>query len=159
NTEEFQKLSGAAQNLLELLYGNKTSVASSSSSLFSAATASRLFETPFAFDSAPSVFNALLDELADNVLVNAVPDANAQDTQSETTLVLGSGQTIVVGFNDSGSFGLPAPVNHFTGYSSSTNNGISFTDLGRLPNSTNGDAGDPVLARHDATGAIFFSTL
>src|SRR5262249_21248843 len=39
------------------------------------------------------------------------------------------------------------------------NNGISFTDLGRLPNSTNGDAGDPVLARHDATGAIFFSTL
>src|SRR5215510_14834168 len=89
--DEFQKLSGAAQSLLELLYGKKTSAASSpSSSLFpSASMASRLFENPFALDSARSVLNGLLDELADNVLVNAVPDATAQDTQSETTLVLG----------------------------------------------------------------------
>ena len=62
------------------------------------------------------MFNASLDELADNVLVNSVPDANDQDTQSGTTLVLGSGPTILVGFNDSGSFGAPT-FNKFTGYS------------------------------------------
>jgi hypothetical protein len=157
NPDEFQKLSGAAQSLLELLYGK--SAVSGPSSLFSPISmASKPFESPFALDSVRSALNATLDELADNVLVNAVPDATARDTQSETTLVLGSGSTIVVGFNDSGSFAAPT-FNKFTGYSRSTNNGISFTDLGTLPTNPNGDAGDPVLARHDATGATFFATL
>src|SRR5262249_2516510 len=142
--EEFQKLSGAAQTLLESRYGKKQPADSA----------------PAAF--APSIFSAALDvsgaeDEEANVLVNQVPDASARDTQSETTLVLGSGSTIVVGFNDSESFA--APFNHFTGYSRSTNSGVSFTDLGTLPNSTNGDAGDPNLARDDATGAIYFSTL
>lgn len=149
NKVEFEKLSGAAQNLLELIYG-KRSAASMTPSLFAAPAA--------AVASGPSIANAVSDQLTENVLVNNPLLDTVQDTQSETTLVLGLPQTIVVGFNDSGSFG-PPTNNKFTGYSRSTDYGGSFTDLGTLPNSTNGDAGDPVLARHEATGAIYFSTL
>ena len=148
NKVEFEKLSGAAQNLLELIYG-KRSAASMTPSLFAAPAA--------AVASGPSIAN-VSDQLTENVLVNNPLLDTVQDTQSETTLVLGSPQTIVVGFNDSGSFA-PPTFNKFTGYSRSTDYGGSFTDLGTLPNSTNGDAGDPVLARHEATGAIYFSTL
>src|SRR5262249_52737325 len=112
-----------------------------------------------------SPFSLLLGLLAPadppptNVLVNNLAeDTGAQDTQSETTLVLGSGSNIVVGFNDSGSFAAPTS-NQFTGYSLSTNSGVSFTDKGRLPASANGDAGDPVLARDTTSGTIYFSTL
>src|SRR5215472_12523809 len=68
-----------------------------------------------------SPFNSLLGLLQpatpppNNVLVsNLAEDTGPQDTQSETTLVLGSGANIVVGFNDSGSAVLPPPTNHFT---------------------------------------------
>ncbi len=77
-------------------------------------------------------------------------------TQSETSM-LAFGNTVVVGFNDAGSF--QAGTNHFTGYARSTDGGATFTDGGSLPNSTNGDAGDPVLARNTTTGRIYFSTL
>jgi hypothetical protein len=94
-----------------------------------------------------------------NVLVNSLAeDLTAQDTQSETTLVLGSGSNVVVGFNDSGSLQGPT-FNQFTGYSLSTNGGLTFTDKGRLPASANGDVGDPVLARDTVSGTIYFSTL
>ena len=123
----FDKLSGAAQSVLELKYGRKKSDSSSGSGE----------------PESPSLVDL------PNVLVNN-PDADAtdQDTQSETTIVLGSGSTVVVGFNDSGSF-----INdnlQFTGYSRSANGGDSFTDHGPLPLSTGGDAGDPVLARDTA---------
>ena len=77
-------------------------------------------------------------------------------TQSETSM-LAFGSNVVVGFNDAGSF--QSGTNHFTGYAYSTNSGATFTDVGTLPNSTNGDAGDPVLARNTTTGRIYFSTL
>ena len=93
-----------------------------------------------------------------NVLVNdPAADGTAQNTQSETTLAV-LGGTVVVGFNDSGSFlnGLP----QFTGFSRSTDGGASFTDGGSLPVSTDGDAGDPVLAYDGAVrGRLYFSTL
>lgn len=77
-------------------------------------------------------------------------------TQSETSLVA-FGNTIVVGFNDSGSF--TGGFSAFTGWARSTDGGGSWTDGGRLPASTVGDAGDPVLARNETTGRIYFSTL
>src|SRR5438309_516117 len=84
-----------------------------------------------------------------NVLVNnPAADTTSQDTQSETSSVSfinASGQqVVVVGFNDSGSFD-PSfnPPFHFTGYARSTDGGATFTDLGVLPASANGDAGDP----------------
>jgi hypothetical protein len=100
-----------------------------------------------------------------NVLVNNPgEDTTAQDTQSETSSVSftnASGQkVIVVGFNDSGSLD-PSfnPPFHFTGYARSTDGGATFTDLGVLPDTANGDAGDPTLVRDAVTGRIYFATL
>ena len=82
--------------------------------------------------------------------------ATAQFTQSENTVVA-FGNTVIVGFNDSGSFGIAG--NKFTGWSRSTDNGATWTDGGELPTNANGDAGDPVLARDNTTGRIYFATL
>jgi immune inhibitor InhA-like protein len=77
-------------------------------------------------------------------------------TQSETAIVA-FGATVVVGFNDSGSNS--GGTNKFTGFARSTNGGATFTDGGTLPTNPGGDAGDPVLARNNTTGRIYFATL
>src|SRR6266487_7090030 len=77
-------------------------------------------------------------------------------TQSETSLVA-FGNTIVAGFDDSGSNA--GSTNHFTGWSRSTDGGTTWTDGGTLPASAAGDAGDPVLARDSTSGRIYFATL
>ena len=77
-------------------------------------------------------------------------------TQSETS-VLAFGNHVVIGFNDAGSNA--GGANKFTGWSYSSDGGATFTDGGTLPNTANGDAGDPVLARNDVTGRIYYSTL
>ncbi|MEJ2595344.1 MAG: sialidase family protein [bacterium] len=77
-------------------------------------------------------------------------------TQSETS-VIAFGNTVVIGFNDSGS--LTGDANKFTGWSYSTDGGATFTDGGTLPTQDVGDAGDPVLARNETTGRIYFATL
>ena len=83
-------------------------------------------------------------------------DATAQDTQSETTLTI-AGPNLVSAYNDSGSFLNGAA--HFTGYSVSFNGGRSWQDMGTLPDSAEGDAGDPVLATDTQTGRVYMSTL
>jgi hypothetical protein len=77
-------------------------------------------------------------------------------TQSETAITA-FGNTVVVGFNDSGSNS--GGANKFTGFARSTNGGATFTDGGTLPTNPGGDAGDPVLARNNTTGRIYFATL
>jgi hypothetical protein len=101
---------------------------------------------------------ALPESLTANALINNNNGStgSAYFTQSETSLVA-FGNTIVVGFNDSGSNA--GGTNKFTGWSRSTDSGVSWTDGGTLPTNANGDAGDPVLARSDSTGRIFFATL
>jgi hypothetical protein len=95
----------------------------------------------------------LLSGLA-NVLVNGPPeDTTAQDTQSETAIVLGAGSRIVVAYNDSGIYSAATPA--LNGYSMSANGGATFADQGSL----NHTLGDPVLARSSQTGTIFLSTL
>lgn len=90
-----------------------------------------------------------------NVLVNnAAADTTAQDTQSETALVLGSGSNLIAGFNDSGSF---IGADHFTGWAYSSDDGATWTDPGVLPGTN--DAGDPVLARDDGLGRTYYSAL
>ena len=65
-----------------------------------------------------------------NTLVNnPASDIAPRNTQSETTLVLGSGNNILVSFNDSG---LALAGQHFTGIARSINAGASFTDQGAL---------------------------
>ncbi|MDZ7361709.1 MAG: glycoside hydrolase [candidate division KSB1 bacterium] len=99
----------------------------------------------------------LFSALANNLVNDATADATAQDTQSETAIVLGSGSNIIVGFNDSGSF--IGGASKFTGFSTSANGGSTWVDGGTLPTNPTGDAGDPVLARNNVTGRIYFSTL
>jgi hypothetical protein len=77
-------------------------------------------------------------------------------TQSETSLVA-FGNTVIVGFNDSGSNS--GGTNRFTGFARSTDGGATFTDGGNFPTNPGGDAGDPVLARDNTTGRIYFATL
>ncbi len=93
-----------------------------------------------------------------NVLVNNNNGATATGnfTQSETT-ILAYGNNVITGFNDAGSNA--GGTNRFTGYAYSTDGGLTFTDAGNLPSSAGGDAGDPVLARNNTTGRIYFSTL
>ncbi|HEX5081206.1 MAG TPA: PxKF domain-containing protein [Blastocatellia bacterium] len=108
-------------------------------------------EFPFQGGDVPviSPFNSLTNN-------NAGSTGSALFTQSETALIA-FGNTVVVGFNDSGSNA--GGSNKFTGFARSTNGGATFTDGGTLPNHPNGDAGDPVLARNNATGRIYFATL
>jgi hypothetical protein len=93
------------------------------------------------------------------VLVNDPGKDGTFFTQSETSNIA-FGNTIVVGFNDSESFnGFGGPNSQFTGFSLSTDGGQTFADLGALPPNSNGDLGDPVLARDNTSGTIYFSTL
>jgi hypothetical protein len=87
---------------------------------------------------------------------NAGSNANGEFTHSETTVVA-SGNNVVVGFNDSGSFALG--TNQFTGFAFSTDGGNTFTDGGALPISAFGDAGDPVMAINTTTNRVYYSTL
>src|SRR5436190_19690423 len=93
-----------------------------------------------------------------NVLLNNPGvDLTASKTQSETSIVLGAGNNIVSGFNDSGSNAVVS--SKFTGYSTSSNSGGAWTDRNELPTSASGDAGDPVMARNNTTGTILLATL
>jgi hypothetical protein len=97
--------------------------------------------------------SAAADALVNN---NAGATGDRWFTQSETT-ILAFGNNVVIGFNDSGSNSCGA--NKFTGWAYSTDGGASFTDGGTLPTNTGGDAGDPVLARNESTGRIYYATL
>lgn len=77
-------------------------------------------------------------------------------TQSGTsTLVFGS--TVIVAFNDAGSFATSS--NQFSGYARSTDGGLTFADRGSLPTQPGGDAGFAHLARHEASGTVYSTSL
>ncbi len=96
---------------------------------------------------------AAADALVNN---NTGSSGTANFTQSETSIIA-FGNNVLIGFNDSGSNS--GGANKFTGFSYSTNGGTTFTDGGTLPTNSGGDAGDPVIARNEVTGRIYFSTL
>ncbi len=108
NKELFEQLSGAAQSVLELKFGQVV------------APASR--PTP----GGPTTDFLTAIEEDSNVLVNNPnEDLTARDTQSETTLVVfgpgGIDNTSCSAFNDSGSFVPPATASSkFTGFSQSS---------------------------------------
>jgi hypothetical protein len=113
----------------------------------------RIANGEFSFDGGDVDVVSPNNSLANN---NAGSTGTAFFTQSENTLVA-FGNTVVVGFNDSGSNS--GGSNKFTGFARSTDGGATFTDGGTLPTNPSGDAGDPVLARNETTGRIYFSTL
>jgi hypothetical protein len=102
---------------------------------------------------------SLLDSGLANILVNdPTQDTTAQDTQSETAIVLGAGSKVIVAYNDS--VGMIAGDNyHAIGYSRSANGGASFQEMGSLPLNPHHDESDPTLARSAKTGTVFLSTM
>jgi hypothetical protein len=134
----FAQLSSAAQMQLIRAFGPRPG-----------AQAAPSVDRPFAANIAAS-------PAFDNVLVNNPTGEGANDTQSETSCLI-SGNSIIVGFNDSGSN--TTEGGHFTGWSVSTDGGVTFVDKGVLPNTTPGDAGDPVLARDNNVGYVYMTTL
>lgn len=140
----YNQLSSAYQRNLERRYGRRGKVAAGTKG---GATDGNGADSPSSPNATPP-----------NTLVNdPTADATTQDTQSETTLVLGSGSNIMVSYNDSGSD--IAPNASFTGIARSTDGGTTFTDQGRLPASAQSDAGDPVFARNNTTGRAILTTL
>ena len=111
----------------------------------------KLGEIPFQGGVVDQMASA--DALVNN---NTGSSGTSYFTQSETSIIA-FGNSVLIGFNDSGSNGTDG--NKFTGFSYSPDGGTNFTDGGTLPTNTGGDAGDPVIARNEATGRIYFSTL
>jgi hypothetical protein len=141
---EFEKVSGAMQNLLIAKFGPRVVLDAKGNPVAPAIQD---------FSVAPQG-GGILSVLGNVLVNNAAADGTAQDTQSETALVLGSGSNLISAFNDSGSF---IGANHFTGWAHSSDSGSSWTDPGVLPG--NNDAGDPVLARDTTTGRVYLATL
>ena len=95
---------------------------------------------------------------AEALVNDPAADAAAQDTQSGAAVLPIPPSSVLVVFNDSGTFALPGSP-HFTGFARSADGGQTFADLGRLPDSANGDVGYPVLARNLTSGRVFLATL
>ncbi|NOT30891.1 MAG: hypothetical protein HOP15_10635 [Planctomycetes bacterium] len=153
---QFEKLSSATQNLLIAKFGQPPRFDEKGNPLppIPAVTAPPRPGKGLKRGSLQPRPRGPLDVLG-NVLVNdPKADLTAQDTQSETALVLGAGSNLIAGFNDSGSF---IGANHFTGWAYSSDGGQSWIDPGVLPGSD--DAGDPVLARDNTTGRTYFACL
>ena len=83
------------------------------------------------------------------VVNNTGADTATQETQGEAAIVLGPNGILLSAFNDSSAFvaGTGGANNHFTGWATSADGGVTWADRGNLPNNARGDLGDPVLAR------------
>lgn len=150
----FAQLSNAAQNLLIGLYGPHPRFDEKGNRI-EGPTRPDFGHPPVREHELNPGGGADPENVLGNVLVNdPFQDATAQDTQSETALVMASPGRLVAAFNDSGSF---IGANAFTGWAWSADGGATWTDPGTLPGGN--DAGDPVLARHDASGRIYLAAL
>jgi hypothetical protein len=169
--EQFEMLSSAAQNLLEIKFGRRQANTPIDPPVGLGPPAENLSDRQEAQAQAEPEPGSRIRMTPDNPTVNdRFLDSTARDTQSETTIAFGSGMNLIVGYNDSGSVTQPFGTfanNKFTGFSRSFNMGGIWRDEGTLPTTPfpamlgnpAGDAGDPVLARWDQTGRLFFSTL
>ena len=144
NPEQFNQLSGAAQNLMRIKFGPRLGEKIDSGPSFSDREIGKSENNPKSL-----LLNSLVN--------NPAADATAQDTQNETAIVLGSGSNIIGSFNDSGSN--ISGASKFTGFSTSNDGGNTRTHGERYQPMLTGDVGDPVLARDNVTGEIYLSTL
>jgi hypothetical protein len=108
-------------------------------------------EFPFQGGDVPVIsrYNSLINN-------NAGATGTGFFTQSEPTIAV-FGNTIVVGFVDSGSNA--GDTNKFTGFARSTDGGATFADGGTLPTNPGGDGGSPVLTRDNTIGRLYFATI
>ncbi|MGH9317131.1 MAG: sialidase family protein, partial [Thermoanaerobaculia bacterium] len=147
----FQMLSGATRSVLKLRFATPAAARK-------APTAAKPASPDSVRGAASRGGRSSALTLSNTAVNDPSADTGVQDTQSSSALVLGSGSNAIAAFNDSGSW-IPGVNDHFTGFSRSADGGASWTDAGTLPASTGGDAGDPVLARDETSGAVFLSTL
>lgn len=144
NDALFNQLSGAARTRAELHFGKKPPTK----------------EEANGPQSSGWIYQ--IDGIMPNELIrvprvnNPGEDTTSQDTQSETTLVV-AGTNIVCGFNDSALY--TGSGTHFTGWSTSSDNGATWVDRIFLPPNSDGDAGDPTMAYSTRTGTLLFGTL
>lgn len=97
----------------------------------------------------PVVASTAVSQVVDDIQVNnSAGDTGDNTTQSETSLEV-DGNTICVGFNDSGN---PAP--NFSGFARSANLGQTWTDQGELGA---GSGGDPSIAVNHTTGTFYYT--
>jgi hypothetical protein len=91
---------------------------------------------------------------------NVAADTTAQNTQSTGALVDLGGGRLVSFFGDSGSFDGTVGGNndHLLGYATSTNNGVTWTDRGRLANNAIGDVAGGWLAHNTLNGQVYLGT-
>lgn len=150
DSAKFEQVSSAMQSLLIAKFGRRTALDAKGNPVQPPSPS-------WASTAIPDWPGGVISVLANSLVNNAAGDATAQDTQSETALVLGSGSNLVAGFNDSGSYDPANGQDQFTGWAYTSDGGTSWTDPGRLPGDN--DAGDPVLARDTTTGRIYYSTL
>ncbi len=151
----FNQLDGLKRKL-EAMYGKKGGL--SRINLEWPTEKEALFPAPVAIPK----FEMLAAPLAplQPVINNNTALVAAQDTQSETSIILGAGGVVLGSFNDSGNYNGSTQL-HFTGWSRSTDSGATWTDMGSLPNQAGGEAdfGDPSFARSTSTGTVIFATL
>jgi hypothetical protein len=96
-----------------------------------------------------------------NVLVNDPNQDGATNdfTQSETSSVV-FGNTIIVGYNDTDMLASSVSLSlEATGLSISTDGGKTFVDKGNLPTSANAPFADPLLARDQTSGTIYYASV
>ena len=145
NDSLFNQLSGAARARAELHFGKKARTKAEGED-----------SSGWSWILPPDVITP--HTLTPNPLVNdPTEDATAQDTQSETSLAI-AGPNVVCGFNDSALYNGSTSFK-FTGWSTSTDNGVTWVDRLSLPTNPDGDAGDPTLAYSTKTGTLLFGTL
>ena len=150
----FGKISNAAQNALVARFG-PVPVYDSKGNLIPPRTLGSRGMLKNGFKLPGTLVPPTSQNALGNVLVNdAAGDATAQDTQSETTLSLGSGGKLISSFNDSGSY---LGTNSFTGWAYSLDGGSTWSDPGILPGGN--DAGDPSMAHNTTTNRAYLATL
>jgi hypothetical protein len=160
--QEFEMLSSAAQNLFQLRFGRRPGNAPTDPAPFPPSVDIQSERQEAQAQIEPDSGSRIRMALGNPIVNDPYLDSTARDTQSETTIAFGSGSNLIVGYNDSGSFSFDSPnppANKFTGFSRSFDDGGIWRDEGGLTTNPNGDAGDPVLARNDVTGRLYFSTL
>ena len=146
NEEIFQQLSGAARTRAERKYGKRRPAATKTG------PGNQEWVSPGGGEQlGPVGFSPLPNPLVNNPTL----DTTSRDTQSETSIALAAGSNVVAVYNDSAT----SLSGRYTGFSQSTNGASSWLDKGGLPNSSDGDGGDPVLAYSRKTGTLLLSSL
>jgi hypothetical protein len=116
--------------------------------------------TPGALEPQELLGDSAFNVTGPNIRVNDPALDRGGTTQSETSVVA-VGNTVCTAFNDSGEGFRTAVFNGLSGFGSSTDDGLTFTDHGPFPNGPGPDInfGDPSLAFSVRDAAFYYAAL